>query len=583
MKLGLFYRLLSGLLVAFLISTGVIAYMVIQESQKFIEKTQLEQAVTLVSSLAEGSIDALVVKDYELLERWLKAATPGKDYAYAYLGRSDGVIISHTDIAKISRKGEVLGQVHELIINDSTYLSRPVREVTRGVYLADQHLANVHLAYFLDGKNKLFDRIVEATVILQVIAVLLLLLAAFFILRWAMMPIRSLVEIIQRITCNQDYSLRVSKYSKDEVGVLVDSFNYMLDMIQMRDKDLQEEKENAITSAKEVKIYADELEYSNNVLIKEISDRIDAEKELKELSETLEEKVIKRTSELESINAKISAISRSAGMAEVASGVLHNVGNVLNSVNVSTSVIRESIHASKLKNLEKIVALLDEHHDDIADYIASDEKGSEIPHFISLLSEKLKAEQKTILDELNSLDHNITHIKNIIQMQQSYAGNYGVLEMVDLKELLEDSLKINLQGLEQCDLEVIRQYDQVPTIYIDKHKVMQVLINLISNAKHAMVDNQCQQSKLYLRLFERQGYITIEVEDTGIGISEEDISHIFEYGFKKRKGGHGFGLHNSALVAHDIGGEITVNSDGPGKGACFGFTLPLKVMKCPGD
>ncbi len=562
-------------MLVFILSTSLISYMVIRESQAFIEKSRLEQANTLASSLAEGSLDALVVKDYELLERWLIAATPGKEFAYAYLSRPDGTVISHTDLKKVSLKLDEQGEVSEPVIIDKLYDSRPVREVIHGVYLGDEYMANVHLAYYLDVNNQLSDLIFERTIVLQLAALFLFFLAAFVTLRWGMKPIRTLVGIIQKVTKSQDYSLRMLKQSKDEVGVLADSFNHMLEMIQVRDRALQEEKENAIRAAEEVKLYADELEASNQDLSREISDRVRIEKELKELSDTLEIKVKNRTVELEELNAKISVISRNAGMAEVASGVLHNVGNVLNSVNVSAAVIRDAIIESKLKNLDKVVTMLDEHSEDIAEYLSQDEKGTEIPHFLSLLSEKLKNEHDAILNELLLLDQNINHIKNIVHMQQSYAGSYGVLEMVNLQEVIEDCLNINMQGMDQCQIDIVREYNQVPNVFVDKHKTMQVLINLISNAKHAMLDNQCENNRLTLRLSATQDQVIIEIQDTGIGIAEEDLSHLFEYGFKRRKGGHGFGLHNSALVANDMDGKIEVRSDGKGLGACFLFSLPI--------
>ncbi len=575
MNLGLLYRILSGLLFIFFISTSLVTYIVIKESQAFIETSRLEQAHTLAASLAEGSLDALVVKDYELLERWLVAATPGDDFAYAYLSRPDGVVISHTDLINVSRQLQAWGMVSEPLSKDHVYHSRPVREVIHGAYLAKQHLANVHLAYYLDANNQLSDLIFNRTIALQAAALAFLSLAAFVTLRWGLMPIRTLVDIIQRVTKEQDYSLRMVKHSKDEVGKLVDAFNHMLDMIQVRDRALQEEKENALKSADEVKLYAGELEISNQELSREIKDRMRVESELKELSDTLEMKVKQRTSELEELNKKISIVSRNAGMSEVACGVLHNVGNVLNSVNVSTAIIRDGINESKLKNLNRVVEMLTEHREDVGHYLTQDEKGVEIPHFLELLADKLGHEQQVIMDELHSLDHNINHIKNAINMQQSYAGSYGVMEMVDLAEVIDDCLKINMQGIDQCHVDIRKEFSEVSTVFVDKHKVMQVLINLISNAIHAMVDNHSENKRLTIRLLAKAELVLIEVEDTGVGIDKEDLPHLFEYGFKRRKGGHGFGLHNSALVASDLEGKIEVRSDGKGRGACFSFSLPL--------
>ncbi|HEY9202167.1 MAG TPA: ATP-binding protein, partial [Gammaproteobacteria bacterium] len=363
--------------------------------------------------------------------------------------------------------------------------------------------------------------------------------------------------------------------SSDEVGVLVNSFNKMLDQIAARDRALNNEKEKAEISALSAKRHASETEKMNAELEKEISERLRVEKELQELNETLEEKVQERTLELKQLNEKIGDIARSAGMAEVASGVLHNVGNVLNSVNVSASVMREQVRKSKAENLGRLVNLMQKNQHDLADFISNDEKGKQIPKFIALLAEQLTEERNTLFRELDELANNIDHIKNIISMQQSYAGSYGVREKVKLSDLVEDALKINLQEVNRHNIKVERHYDETPLIYADKHKLLQIIINLISNAKYALKEKADNNRLLQIMIYKNDGEAVIEIRDTGIGIAQDDIQHLFEYGFKRRRGGHGFGLHHSALVANEVGGRIKVYSEGPGKGATFQLFVPL--------
>jgi len=388
-------------------------------------------------------------------------------------------------------------------------------------------------------------------------------------------PITRLKDIAKSVTKSKDYSQRIEQTNDDEIGKLVVSFNNMLDQIQASDEELVKEKEKAEVSAIKAKKYAIETEEINGHLESEIKERLRIEHELIDLNETLEKKVNKRTFELKELNEKIGDIARSAEMAEVANGVLHNVGNVLNSVNVSASVIREKVRNSKADNLDRVVKMLENNKSNIADFISKDEAGKKVPKFLSLLSEQLNLEKEDMYGELDELVNNIDHIKNVINMQQSYAGSYGVREKIKLSELVEDALRMSIQGIGIHGIKVLRSFIDIPPLYIDKHKVLQIMINLISNAKHAMVESDNDVNNIMLNISMDEDMALLEISDTGIGIDKDDMSHLFEYGFKKRRDGHGFGLHHSAIVASELGGKISVKSGGLGKGASFMLWLPF--------
>lgn len=445
------------------------------------------------------------------------------------------------------------------------------------IVLEGQPIGSLQIKASLDEFNQ---KIVTAIQVSLSVFIGLIVIAIYVVVRITNHitdPITQLKHVAEQVTTSKDYSLRASDKSEDEVGVLVDSFNSMLEHIQERDYALLEEKEKAEKSALSAKRYAKETETINDNLENEIRERARIEEELQELNETLEEKVKERTAELKDINEKIGEISRSAGMAEVASGVLHNVGNVLNSVNVSASVIREQIRKTKAENLIRVVEMMDKNKDSIADFIQNNEKGKQIPVFLRLLAEQLKSERELLFKELDDLSSSIDHIKNVISMQQSYAGSYGVREQINIPDLIEDALKINIEGMRRRGIKVVKDYADTPLIYIDKHKVLQVIINLVSNAMHALSDSSNEFKHINVSVKKDDGFIELEVLDTGIGIAAEDIPHLFEYGFKKRRGGHGYGLHHSALVANELGGRIVVHSDGPGKGASFKLIIPHEV------
>ena len=280
--------------------------------------------------------------------------------------------------------------------------------------------------------------------------------------------------------------------------------------------------------------------------------------------------------ELAKTYQRLLEVSRAAGMAEIATGVLHNVGNVLNSVNVSANLAVEHLQQSKLDGLEKICALLEMHKANLGEFITTNPRGKLVAEYLRSLSESLRGEQTSVISELQNLQKNIQHIKDIVAMQQNYAKNSGFSETVSLPELIEDALRINTDSLAQHDIELIRDYRIKPVAVLDKHKVMQILINLVRNAKLACNDSGKTEKSITVRTSGDKSVIRIEVIDNGIGIPRENLIRIFGHGFTTRKDGHGFGLHSGALAAREMDGSLTVTSAGLGQGATFILELPYK-------
>ncbi len=304
---------------------------------------------------------------------------------------------------------------------------------------------------------------------------------------------------------------------------------------------------------------------------------------------TLEIRVQQRTRELqEQIEAKEQAmaklaqaqqslmdLSRTTGMAEVATGVLHNVGNVLNSVNVSASVLDDQLANSCLRDLREVAALLQTHVSDTAEFIARDPHGQQLPDLVIQLTEHLDAEHRNWRREVQSVASNIEHIKEIVAMQQSYARVAGVIERLAPRDLFEDAVHMNERALARHGITLERDYQLVPFVEVDKHKVLQILVNLIRNAKYAVAELSPATRRIQLRLVPvASGRVQFVVSDNGVGIPSENLNRIFSLGFTTRRDGHGFGLHTGALAARELGGNLAVLSDGPGRGATFILELP---------
>ncbi len=278
--------------------------------------------------------------------------------------------------------------------------------------------------------------------------------------------------------------------------------------------------------------------------------------------------------EMEKLHRQLLTTSRQAGMAEVATGVLHNVGNVLNSVNVSATLVTEQVRHSKISNLGKVSALFEQHAADLGAYLTADPKGRMIPAYLATLAESLSTEQQTMLTELDSLHKNIEHIKDIVAMQQSYAKTSGVTETVSVPDLVEDALRMNAGSLARHDIDLVRDYQARPVVTLDKHKVLQILVNLVRNAKYACDESGRTDKLITLRITADDRYVSITVCDNGVGIVAENLTRIFAHGFTTREQGHGFGLHSGALAANELGGSLVARSAGPGQGAAFILKLP---------
>ncbi len=280
--------------------------------------------------------------------------------------------------------------------------------------------------------------------------------------------------------------------------------------------------------------------------------------------------------QLDHLNRQLIDASRTAGMAEVATGVLHNVGNVLNSVGVSATSVGDRLRSSKISQLRKVTALLREQNGQLSEFLTRDPKGKLIPQYLSTVGDDLAAEQEQLIAKMALVGDHIEHIKEIVAMQQNYARVSGVYETVATERLVEDALRLNVAAFERHHIRLVREFDEnTPSISVDRHKCLQILINLIRNGKYAMEEVQDREKRMLIRITAGSpDHVKIVVSDNGIGIAPEHVTKIFNRGFTTKKDGHGFGLHSGANAAKEMGGSLTARSDGPGQGAEFTLELP---------
>ncbi|MGA3130703.1 MAG: ATP-binding protein [Terracidiphilus sp.] len=291
----------------------------------------------------------------------------------------------------------------------------------------------------------------------------------------------------------------------------------------------------------------------------------------------------KAHNDLQQAQQKLIELSRMSGMAEVATGVLHNVGNALNSINVSATLISDRMNnTSQTGRLCEVAAMLDGKNGGLGEFLTTDPRGQRIVPYLVKLSEHMQKERGEICGEATSLLKHVEHVKEIVSMQQGYARNCGVLEKVTAEELIENALSLSAPAIDRHGIVIVREFEPLPGMVTDRHKVLQILLNLLQNAKDAVKAGGHQPREIFVRLRNvSESRMRFEVEDNGIGIAPENRARIFSHGFTTKRNGHGFGLHSGALAAMELGGTLSAASAGLGFGATFTLELPLRALNRP--
>lgn len=303
---------------------------------------------------------------------------------------------------------------------------------------------------------------------------------------------------------------------------------------------------------------------------------------LAECARRLEQEVQRRTEEL--LAARHAAEVRYlAGKAEIATDVLHNVGNALNSVNVAVNLLGYTLRESKMPSLKRATDLLLEHERNLARFLNKDERGRLLPSYLSDLAETLLQERESSLREIELLTKHLEHISAVVATQQKYARPCQVAESVALADLLRDAEELLSSSFAKQAVDVLRDWADVPPVQTDRQKLLQVLVNVLKNAIQSVRRAHGENGgRVHVRLrCGEPGYVCIEIRDNGVGIAPENLTKIFSHGFTTREDGSGFGLHSCANIMKELGGTIDAQSDGPGCGATFTVTLPAKPHQEP--
>lgn len=316
------------------------------------------------------------------------------------------------------------------------------------------------------------------------------------------------------------------------------------------------------------------------IVLHNIMGRKQAEATLNEVNEEMEFILRDRTTQLENLHREIHRLSSNTAVDRKATDVLHNVKNVLNSLVVSSSIMEQIIDHSKVENVGKVANLLLERKSDLGNFMGGEKKGQLIPDFLSSLAKILENERTVLRREIHGLIDNLDHINVTVNLQQRRARLGGGERLMDIEEIIDESLKISQNSITRYGIEVERSRLTSTPLLLDRHKIMQILVNLINNGARAVegLPTGAKRMRISCAISDK---ITLSVEDNGVGITQEHMKRLFDYGFTTRKAGHGFGLHSCLILAREMNGRIVVNSDGPGEGACFSLILPIRLPVRP--
>jgi two-component system, NtrC family, sensor kinase len=350
-------------------------------------------------------------------------------------------------------------------------------------------------------------------------------------------PLKNLTQATARVESG-DFKVVLDTARHDELGQLARAFQHMADGVQRR------------------------------------------EEALRQSNEGLEQRVEERTRELKDIHQQLVQTARRAGMAEIATNVLHNVGNVLNSVYTSAQLAKDRTTGMRVEHVSRVAQMLEERQSDLTTFLTQDGRGRHLMPFLDKLGKNLLEDREEIVSLLDDVGRYTEHIGDIVKVQQNYARTPRIHEPVDLAELLEDALRINSAGLTRHQVKVVRHLAPLPPVMTDKHKTLMILVNLVSNAKYAL-DTVAPGERLLTVKLEQASTdrLRIDIHDNGMGIAPEMLTRIFQHGFTTREDGHGFGLHSSALAAQEMGGSVIVHSEGLERGATFTLELPYQPVQ----
>ena len=356
--------------------------------------------------------------------------------------------------------------------------------------------------------------------ILFLLSMLFALAASRFMQAGISEPITRLANAARKVAVDGDYNIRVKRKTGGETGMLVDAFNSMLTTIQQRDADLLVAKDNAETAR-------GRLAEINTLL--------------EDVNRTLEQKVRDRTVELEKMmqTAKEANLAKSSFLAKMS----HELRTPMNAIIGYSEILLEDANDSGNKS-------------------AIDDLGK----------------------ILSAARHLLGLINDVLDLSKIEAGKMDLfLEVFDVGTLVKEAASTVAPLIEKKKNRLaVECSEHIGVMHADATKLRQILLNLLSNASKFTAEGQITL-RARRELGAKGDVIVIDVVDTGIGMTAEQMGRLFQSfaqadsSTTARYGGTGLGLAISRQFARLMGGDVTVESI-PGQGSIFTARIPARVV-----
>lgn len=290
---------------------------------------------------------------------------------------------------------------------------------------------------------------------------------------------------------------------------------------------------------------------------------------IKKKKETIQSLILQRDQQIEISQKNLIESAHKEGMADFATGVIHNIGNILNSLNISNQIVTEMIEKSKINGFFKANLILKENIGDLDSFIANNKKSKKLFEYYLTIGRTINNEISFLKKELKSMDDKIILIKNVIVEQQNTAKNVFHTEVLSLSSIVEDALSFMIPLITKNNIEVIKMYYDIEKVPIQRTKLLNIIINLIKNCNEALHENDENNRKIIIKISKKGNIPYIKISDNGEGIEIKNLDKVFNHSFTTKTNGYGFGLHTCANSMTEMAGRIVAESSGIGTGASF--------------
>jgi signal transduction histidine kinase len=300
----------------------------------------------------------------------------------------------------------------------------------------------------------------------------------------------------------------------------------------------------------------------------------EANRELERTHEQLKREIEAR-SETETVARDM---ARQAGRAEIAAGVLHNVGNALHGFTMLSDLLDQGARASRAERLGDALRRLRELDAAGGQALLRDPKGAQLLGLLEGLAAQWRAETQLVLGHIGDLQNSVHHISAVIAKQQAYARPSAISELCLPQDVVRDAIVLTDTAKRRAGVHMEEHFECPEPVYLDRHRALEIMMNLLRNAEDAVLAHAPAAPCVRVSTRCTDGVLCVTVSDNGMGISSAEMARLFRYGYTTKEHGHGFGLHYCRALAEEVGGQLSCSSEGEGRGATFTLELPVTCL-----